>query len=91
MIKTNVLVVGDFREIKELRKTQETYKKYLGTLGNSQLETEIQYLLNQFSLDTTGKDFYEKVKLVQHEIVERADSDWKSRIEVLNKETLQLL
>ncbi len=91
MIKTNVVTMNEFRELRETRRSQENYKRYLSTLGNSQLETEINFLLDEFSLDSYGKDFFFKVRLVQSEIVARADEDWKVRIEQLNKESLQLL
>jgi hypothetical protein len=91
MIKTNVVTMNEFRDMKETRRLQENYKRYLSTLGNSQLETEINFLLDEFSLDSYGKDFFFKVRLVQSEIVARADEDWKVRIEQLNKDSLQLL
>lgn len=76
--------MDEFCEMREARKVQENYKKYLVSLANSQLETEINYLLDEFSLDTYGKDFFSKVRLVQNELVSRADDDWKVRIEQLN-------
>lgn len=91
MIKTNVVTLNEFRELKETRRSQENYQKYLSTLANSQLESEINFLLDEFSLDSYGKDFFSKVRLVQNEIVARADDDWKVRIQQLNKDTLQLL
>ena len=86
MVKTNVVMMGDFREMREIRKSQDNYKRYLSTLGNSQLETEINFLLEEFSLDAYGKDFFSKVRLVQSEIVARADDEWKVRIENITKE-----
>ena len=76
--------MDEFCEMREARKSQENYKKYLLTLANTQLETEINYLLDEFSLDTYGKDFFSKVRLVQNELVSRADDEWKERIEQLN-------
>ena len=76
--------MDEFCEMREARKAQENYKKYLISLANSQLETEINYLLDEFSLDTYGKDFFSKVRLVQNELVSRADDDWTVRIEQLN-------
>lgn len=87
MIKSNVVMMGEFRELRETRAKQETYKRYLSTLANAQLESEINFLLDEFSLDTYGKDFFYKVRLVQNELVSRADDDWKVRIENINKET----
>ncbi len=91
MIKSNVVLLGNYRELRESRRGQENYQRYLSTLGNSQLETEINFLLDEFSLDSYGKDFFYKVRLVQNEIVSRADDTWKVGIEQINKDTLQLL
>lgn len=87
MIKTNVVVMDDFREMREIRRSQENYKRYLATLGNSQLESEINFLLDEFSMDTYGHDFFFKVRMVQSELVSRADDDWKGRIQNINQET----
>ncbi len=91
MVKTNVVMMGDFRDMRDMRRSQDGYKKYLATLANSQLEGEINFLLNEFSEHTYDKDFFFKVRQVQTEIVARADDDWKLRIESLNRETLHLI
>ena len=87
MLKTNVLMMGQFREMRDTRKSQDNYKRYLTTLVNSQLESEINFLLEEFSMDSYGQDFFYKVRLVQSELVSRADDDWKVRIENMNQET----
>jgi hypothetical protein len=87
MTNTNVLMMGNYKELKEARRSQDNYRRYLGTLANSQLETEISYLLDEFSMDNYGSDFSSKVKLIQNEIIARADQDWKLRIENLTKES----
>jgi hypothetical protein len=87
MIKTNVVMMGQFREMRETQRSQDNYKRYLSTLANSQLESEINYLLEEFSMDTYGQDFFYKTRLVQSELVSRADDDWKARIQNMNLET----
>ena len=91
MIKTNVVMMGEFREMRETRRSQDGYKRYLSTLQNSQLESEINFLLEEFSLDAYGTDFFYKVRLVQSELVSRADDGWKTKIESLTRDTLHLL
>ncbi len=91
IFNTNVVKIGEFREMRETRRSQENYKRYLSTLANCQLEGEINFLLDEFSLDTYGQDFFYKVRLVQSELVSRADDDWKVKISKLNGETFQLL
>ena len=90
MIKTNVVMMGQFREMREIRRSQDNYKRYLSTLANIQLESEINFLLEEFSLDTYGQDFFSKVRLIQSELVSRADDDWKVRIESMNQELKHL-
>ena len=87
MVKTNVVMMGQFREMRDTRKSQDNYKRYLTTLVNSQLESEINFLLEEFSMDSYGQDFFYKVRLVQSELVSRAVDDWKVRIENMNQET----
>lgn len=91
MSNTNLVKMGDFRERREQRKSQETYKRYLATLGNSQLEGEIHFLLDEFSKDSYGQDFFLKVRMVQQELVSRADVEWKHKIELINNETVSPL
>jgi hypothetical protein len=88
MAKAKVIMIGEFRELRETRRSQENYKRYLSTLENSQLESEINFLLEEFSMDSYGKDFFYKARLVQSELVSRADDDWKVRIENMNQEIL---
>ena len=91
MIKTNVVKLSDVREKRDARRSQENYKRYLGTLANSQLEGEINYLLDAFSNDNYGNDFSNKVHMIQTELVLRADGDWKVKIAELSRETPILL
>jgi len=90
MVKTNVVMMGQFRELREVKRSQDNYKRYLSTLANSQLEGEINFLLEEFSMDTYGQDFFYKVRLVQSELVSRADDDWKVRIESMNQDSRHL-
>jgi hypothetical protein len=89
--KMNVYSFGDFKELKEIRKTEESYGRYLKTLGNSQLEIEVNALLEEFSGDAYGKDFFSKGQLILKEITARADVPVKLKIESLTKDTLKLL
>lgn len=83
--------MGEFKELKELKKIEDSYRRYLKTLGNSQLETEVNVLLEEFSGDVYGKDFFSKGQLILKEITERAHQPMKSKIEKLTKDTLRLL
>ena len=55
MKKLNVVSMGEFRELKELRRSGEGYGRYLGTLKDSQLGSETNFLLNQKRVDGSEK------------------------------------
>lgn len=87
----NVFNLGEFKELKEIKKCEESYTKYLKTLGNSQLEIEVNSLLEEFSEGAYGKEFFSKGKLILNEISSRAEGSVKSSIRSLTQETLKLL
>jgi hypothetical protein len=91
MSKWNVINLGEFKELKELKRSEEMYGRYLKGLPNSQLETEVNSLLEEFSGDTYGKDFFAKGQLILKEITERADQPVKKSIETMTFDTLRLL
>ena len=91
MTKLNVVDLGQFKELKEQKRAEEAYKSYLKTLGNTQLEIEVNQLLEEFSADSYGKDFFCKGQLILKEISSRAQGPVKAKIEKLNTETLRLL
>lgn len=91
MKKDKVVDLGEFKELKELKKSEESYARYLASLGNSQLEVEVNHLLEEFSNDEYGKDYFSKGKLILKEISSRATGGMKRKIELLNNETLRLL
>jgi hypothetical protein len=86
-----VVSMGEFKELKEIKRTEESYGRYLKTLGNSQLEIEVNVLLEEFSGDVYGKDFFSKGQLILKEITARAQQPIKAKIENLTKDTLRLL
>lgn len=87
----NVINLGEFKELKETKRCEETYGRYLKSLGNSQLEIEVNSLLEEFSGDSYGKDFFSKGQLILKEITSRATGPVKSKIETMTSDTLKLL
>lgn len=87
----NVIDLGEFKELKELERCEESYSRYLKTLGNSQLEVEVNVLLEEFSGDSYGKDFFSKGRLILNEISSRAALPVKTQIESFTKDTLKLI
>jgi hypothetical protein len=86
-----VVSLGAFKEFKDAQRSEESYGRYLKTLGNSQLETEVNFLLEEFSGDNYGQDFFAKGKLILKEITSRAHGTSKPKFEKLSNDTLQLL
>lgn len=86
----NVINLGDFKELKEIKQTEKSYETYLKSLANSQLEVEVNYLLDEFSGDQYGKDFFSKGQMILQEIKSRAHQSVKRKIELLT-EPLRLL
>ena len=87
----NIVDFSDFKEFRENKKAASAYGKYLKTLANSQLEGEVNNLLEDFSLDNYGKDFFNKGQLILQEISARADHPIRAKIDAMNQETLRLL
>jgi hypothetical protein len=84
MSKLNVVSMGEFKELKELRRSGDSYRRYLRTLGDSQLGAETNFLLDEFSNGVYGKDFSQKVQLVLEEIASRADVECRQSIRALS-------
>ena len=87
----NVVSMGEFKELKDIKKAEESYKKYLKTLENSQLEIEVNALLEELSGDVYGKDFFLKGQLILKEISSRAAEPVKTKIENMSKDIFRLL
>lgn len=87
----NVIDMGEFKELKEIQRCEEAYGRYLKTLPNGQLENEVNFLLNQYSEDTYGKEFFTKGKLILKEISSRAHTTVKAKIHKMTEDTLRLL
>lgn len=87
----NVINLGKFKEEREIRRAEDSYKLYLKSLGNTQLEIEVNALLEEYSGDNYGKDFFSKGQLILKEITSRAHHSVKKKIELLTSDTLNLL
>lgn len=85
MKKENIVDFNEFKGLKEIKKTEESYARYLATLSSSQLEIEGNYLVKQESNRSKGK-----LTLLLKEISSRTTGD-RRKIEILNDDTLRLL
>lgn len=86
-----VINLGEFKEMKEIQRCEESYGRYLKTLADSQLEIEVNVLLEEFSGDVYGRDFFAKGRLILNEISSRASGSVKTKIENFSKDTLRLI
>lgn len=77
---TNVVSLGQYKENTLLRKSQQQYKEYLGGLDHSQLESEVNFLLQEYSTDLYGKDYFLKGQMILKEIAGRTNGEWSSKI-----------
>lgn len=91
MTDSKIFDFGEFKDLKEIRRSEKTYGTYLKSLPNSQLESEINHLLNEFSSDSYGKDFKSKGKLILKEISSRIQGPLKSKLEILTQDTIKKL
>jgi hypothetical protein len=87
----NVINLEDYKETKELKRSEELYGRYLKTLGNTQLEFEVNALLEEFSGESCGRDSFSKGRLILNEISSRATQTVRTKIEHFSKDTLKLL
>ncbi len=86
-----IINLEEFKENKELKKCEHSYGRYLKTLSNPQLEIEVNALLEEFSGDSYGKDFFSKARLILKEITSRAQGPIKNKIESMARETFKKL
>lgn len=82
---TNVVSLGQYKENAQLRKSQEQYKDYLGSLSHSQLESEVNFLLEEYSHDLYGRDYFLKGQMILKEIAGRTDGEWSNRIDEMQR------
>lgn len=87
----NVISFEEFRQSHEIKKCAVAYSGYLKTLANFQLEIEVNALLEEFSGDTYGNDFFAKGEMILKEITSRASAPVKIKIENLTQDTLHLV
>lgn len=80
MTKGNVLNLEELKVWREKRLAQDAYQRYLASLPHGQLEGEINFILDEFSLGRSHMDLLSKVNLIQRELVSRADSTGKVQI-----------
>lgn len=89
--RMKIINLEEFKESKELRKCENTYSRYLKSLNNMQLEIEINSLLEEFSNNSYGKDFFSRAQLLLHEIASRSEESVRNKLESMTRETFKRL
>ncbi|MBY0517667.1 MAG: hypothetical protein K2P81_12195 [Bacteriovoracaceae bacterium] len=76
------------REKRDKERTAAEYKGYLKSLESiTQLESEAQYLLEEFSEQNYGNEYSLKVQLLVGELAARADENFQAAIQRLSSLT----
>lgn len=91
MEKQNVVDLSKFKNLKIQGSQTRVYEQYVQSLSNSQLEIEVNNLLNIFSEDNYGEDYFTKGKLILKEISNRTHHQVRPKLEEMNAEVLRLL
>jgi hypothetical protein len=87
----SIINFKEFKEFKELQSREDFYYLYLKTLENSQLEIEINSLIEEFSNESQDKDFFTRGKIILKEITCRTRGSLKIKLENMTKETLKII
>jgi len=69
----NVVDLQTAREKAQLKKTEQGFKSYLSSLKQEQLQTEANFLLNQFS-DDCNEEYLLKSALLMDELAKRVSA-----------------
>lgn len=81
----NLIDVGNFRDLNAAKKHEEGYQSYLKGLGQSQLETEVNYLFSSLTEENQKIELISKGKILMSELMSRAGGEMKSQIDSLNR------
>lgn len=91
MEKQNVVDFEKFKNAKTHGAEAKVYELYVQSLSNSQLEVEVNNLLNIYSEDNYGDDYFTKGKLILKEISSRTHHQVRTKLEKMNAEVLRLI
>lgn len=86
MTKLNVVDLGAFKELKELRKSLASFEKYLKGLTNMQLEVEVNHLIDDSKEEKICGDFFSRSQMILKEISSRVHPSVRPKIEELRTE-----
>lgn len=86
MTKLNVVEMGAFKELRDMKKSLGSFEKYLKSLSNNQLETEVNHLIETSRQGSLCQDIFSRSQLILKEISGRVHPLVKPRIDELREQ-----
>lgn len=77
--------LSDYQKKFKESKFRNNYDRYLKLLKNEELEHEVNYLLDEFSDDNYGNEFFLKGEMILGEIAGRVDEPLAGTIETMTE------
>lgn len=81
----NVVSLANYKERYQESKFRKNYDNYLKLLKNEELEHEVNFLLDEFSHDNYGNEFFLKGEMILGEIAIRVEQPLASSIQNMAK------
>ncbi len=85
MTKLNVVEIGAFKEMRDIKKSLGSFEKYLKSLSNIQLETEVNHLIETSREGSFCQDIFSRSQLILKEISGRVHPMVKPKIEEMRE------
>lgn len=85
MTKLNVVEIGAFKELRDIKKSLGSFEKYLKSLSNIQLETEVNHLIETSREGSFCQDIFSRSQLILKEISGRVHPMVKPKIEEMRE------
>jgi hypothetical protein len=85
MTKLNVVEMGAFKELRDIKKSLGSFEKYLKGLSNIQLEVEVNHLIKNSQEGSFCQDIFSRSQLILKEISGRVHPVVKPKIEALRE------
>lgn len=80
-IMENVIDLGNFKDFRKAKARSRQYEQYLKSLEQSQLELEVNSLLDDVTEGKTDKNYFSRGQMILREIRSRAHNSVKRKID----------
>lgn len=85
MTKLNVVEMGAFKELRDIKKSLGPFENYLKSLTNNQLEVEVNHLIEKSQAGSFCQEVFSKSQLIFKEISGRVHPLVKPKIEEMRE------